>query len=241
MADLQSVMGLLYRADWTQLSMSADVRFERDNEEWGGYHSGSAMLLIAPGGRYRLEHGDESTGHVEGSDGERGWTWWRPNLAPPPSLQVDVNRAPPLLELFRPSGLLSGFTLEVRGPVTACGRNAIAVTATRRTSVEDSPGLRGNSSDRLEVIVDAELGILLSRGHGRTWIVQTSPNSSKPTSARQPGPHTRRGRGSRVSAETRSSAEMSSSSTRISMHEPAYLHGLSTLPAIVVQFCPSFW
>ena len=36
-------------------------------------------------------------------------------------------------------------------------------------------------------------------------------------------------------------AEMSISPTRISMHEPAYLHALLTLPAVVVPFCPSFW
>lgn len=126
MADLQSVIGLLHRADWTQLSMSADVRFERDNdlalsrlramrppgkpgvrlgagpdgwpptweelpdEEWGGYHSGRATLLIAPGGRYRQEFGGEPPGQVRGSDGERGWTWYRSDLAPP-----RCSRSPP--------------------------------------------------------------------------------------------------------------------------------------------------
>ena len=113
MADLQTVIGLLYRADWTRLSLSAAVRSERDGdlalrrlramrpsgfrpgptmrlrpdpgggppimedvpeEELGGYHYGQAELLIAPGGRYRLEHGEE-TGRIDGSDGVRGWTW----------------------------------------------------------------------------------------------------------------------------------------------------------------------
>ncbi len=32
MADLQTVIGLLYRADWTRLSLSADVRSERDGD-----------------------------------------------------------------------------------------------------------------------------------------------------------------------------------------------------------------
>jgi hypothetical protein len=201
-AELQSVIGLLYRADWTQLSLSADVHFERDGdlalsrlratrppgfregpvlrvrenpdggqpireevpeEERGGYHSGRAALLIAPGRRYRLEHGDESTGQVEGSDGERGWTWWRQAPAPPASLQIDVGNEPPFPELFRPSGLLSGFTLDVRGPVTAGGRDAIAVSATPRTSGGRLPRLRDGFFDRLEVIVDAEFGILLRR------------------------------------------------------------------------------
>jgi hypothetical protein len=115
MADLQTVIGLLYRADWTRLSLSAGVRYERDGdlavrclramrpsgfrpgptmrvqpdpgggppimedvpeEELGGYHYGQAELLVAPGGRYRLEHGEE-TGRIDGSDGVRSWTWWR--------------------------------------------------------------------------------------------------------------------------------------------------------------------
>ena len=32
MADLQTVIGLLYRADWTRLSLSAGVRSERDGD-----------------------------------------------------------------------------------------------------------------------------------------------------------------------------------------------------------------
>ena len=202
MADLQTVIGLLYRADWTRLSLSAAVRSERDgdlalrllramrpsgfrpgptmrlrpdpgggppimedvpDEELGGYHYGQAELLIAPGGRYRLEHGEE-TGRIDGSDGVRGWTWWRASLAPPPSLKIDIGEEPPLPELLRPSGLLSGFSLDVRGSVTACGRDAVAVTATpRRDDIGSRPSLRDHSYDRIEVIVDAELGILLRR------------------------------------------------------------------------------
>ena len=202
MADLQTVIGLLYRADWTRLSLSAAVRSERDgdlalrrlramrpsgfrpgptmrlrpdpgggppimedvpDEELGGYHYGQAELLIAPGGRYRLEHGEE-TGRIDGSDGVRGWTWWRAGLAPPPSLEIDIGEEPPLPELLCPSGLLSGFSLDVRGSVTACGRDAVAVTATpRRDDIGSRPSLRDHFYDRIEVIVDAELGILLRR------------------------------------------------------------------------------
>ncbi len=178
MADLQGVIGLLRRADWTRLSMSAEVHFESDRdlalsrlpawehvpgEERGGYHSGRVTLLIAPGGRYRQESGDELPRQVRGSDGERGWIWSRPDLAPPSSLLISVGDEPPFPELFCPSGLLSGFTLEVRGPVTACGRDAISVAATPRTSIGHVPRLRGNSFDRLEAIVDADFGILLRR------------------------------------------------------------------------------
>ncbi len=200
MTDLQGVIGLLYRADWTRLSLSADAHSEIDqdlrmsrvramrppwapegrvwripvvpenspltweeatSEELEGYNSWDTGLLIAPGGRYRQEYRDEPSGRVIGSDGERSWVW-RPQDPAPPEPPVDVGPKPPLRHLFCPSELLDGFTLEVRGPVTACGREAIAVVATPRTSIEPLVRLRaGSLSDRLEVIVDAELGILL--------------------------------------------------------------------------------
>jgi len=56
MAGLPEVIGLLHRADWTRLSLSAEVRFE----------SGRVALLIAPGGHYRMEHQDED-GPVQGT------------------------------------------------------------------------------------------------------------------------------------------------------------------------------
>ena len=127
--DLQDVIGLLYRADWTRLSVSGDVRFESNRdlltsrvratrppwfpegpawrfrkdpedglppweeapgEEPRGYDSGRARMLIAPGGRYRLEYEDELSGQVIGSDGERGWTWHPQDLAPPPYSLLDL-------------------------------------------------------------------------------------------------------------------------------------------------------
>jgi outer membrane lipoprotein-sorting protein len=65
-------------------------------------------------------------------------------------------------ELFCPSCLLGGYTLEVLGPVTAAGREAIAVAATPRRDVLGS-GSAKLPYDRIEVAVDAELGILLRR------------------------------------------------------------------------------
>ena len=69
---------------------------------------------------------------------------------------------PPVPELFCPSCLLGGYTLEELGPVTVAGRDAIAVAATpRRDVLSSDPGHR--SHDRVEVAVDAEFGILLRR------------------------------------------------------------------------------
>ena len=128
------------------------------SEEPGGYHSWHARLLIAPGGRYRQEYLDEPSGRVIGSDGERSWVWHQQEPGPP----VEVRHRPPLHQLLCPSELLGDFTLEVRGPVTACGREGIAVVATPRTGNEYVPRLNASTlSDHLEVIVDAELGILL--------------------------------------------------------------------------------
>ena len=134
-------------------------------EELGGHHFGRATLLIAPGGRYRRESGDEPPGQVNGSDGERGWMWYRPGLAPPAWVPVAADLAPPFPELFCPSELLSGLTLEMPGPVMACGRNALVVVATPRADIGHVPGLRSVLFDRLEMIVDAELGIVLRQ----TW------------------------------------------------------------------------
>ena len=89
--------------------------------------------------------------------------WHRPDLAPPPWVPVAADLAPPFPELFCPSGLLSGLTLEMRGPVTAYGRNGLVVVATPRAGIGHVPRLCSVLFDRLEMIVDAELGILLRR------------------------------------------------------------------------------
>src|SRR5580700_7283894 len=203
MAGLPEVIGLLYRADWTRLSLSAEVRSETDRnllpplspdepsrwyrprpaqtqeEEWSRWHrawpaqqqdgrySWRGTLLIGPGGRWRLEGSvpvrDAGGGAAEGYEGERGWSW-RPSATDgPPPLPVKVNGSyPPVPELLCPSRLLGGYTLEELGPVTVAGRDAIAVAATpRRDALGSSPAQQ--AYDRIEVAVDAALGILLRR------------------------------------------------------------------------------
>ena len=124
-------------------------------------------LLIGPGGRWRLAGSvpgrDAEGGAAEGYDGERGWSWRSSATDGPPPLPVKVNGAyPPVPELLCPSCLLGGYTLEELGPVTVAGRDAIAVAATPRRDVLGS-GPGHWSHDRVEVAVDAELGILLRR------------------------------------------------------------------------------
>ena len=188
MAGLPEVIGLLYRADWTRLSLSAELRSETDREplprlpregrsRWyrawpgqrqdNGRYVARGALLIGPGGRWRLEcpvSGRGAEGEAaEGNDGERGWSWRPPEMGGPPPLPVKVNGAyPPVPELLCPSCLLGGYTLEELGPVTAAGRDAITVAATPRRDVLGS-GSAERPYDRIEVAVDAELGILLRR------------------------------------------------------------------------------
>jgi len=144
MAGLPEVIGLLHRADWTRLSLSAEVRFE----------SGRAALLIAPGGHYRMERQDED-GVVQGNDGQRGWTWWPSGRPEPSAAEVGLDDGRPVAVLFCPQDLLDGYVLEIIGPVTACGRAAIAIAATPRAG--------DRLRERVEAAVDAELGILLRR------------------------------------------------------------------------------
>ena len=199
MAGLPQVIGLLYRADWARLSLSAEVRFEQDGDlarrrenavraesmrrmgfrpgphgwpvteqepedERGGYHRWRAALLIAPGRRYRLEYEGDHGGQADGSDGEQAWTLRPPDPLPLPPPGFEVVSGLPVPALFRPAGLLAGFTLDVGGPVTACGREAIAVTAVpQHGAVGSWTSLRPPACDRVELIVDAETGILLRR------------------------------------------------------------------------------
>ena len=199
MAGLPEVIGLLHRADWTRLSLSAEVRFEQDGDlarrrenavrtesmrrmgfrpgspgmpdveqepdaERDVYHRWHAALLIAPGRRYRLEYEGDHGGQADGSDGEQAWTLRPPDPPPLPPLGFEVVSGLPVPALFRPAGLLARFTLDVGGPVTACGREAIAVTAVpRHGAVGSGTSLRPPACDRVELSVDAETGILLRR------------------------------------------------------------------------------
>ncbi|HJZ26830.1 MAG TPA: hypothetical protein VJ370_11200, partial [Streptosporangiaceae bacterium] len=199
MAGLPEVIGLLHRADWTRLSLSAEVRFEQDGDlarrregavraeamrrygfrpgpygwpfaeqepedERSGYHRWRGALLIAPGRRYRLEYEGDHGDRADGSDGEQAWTLRPPDAAPLPPRDFENGPGLPVPALFRPAGLLARFTLDVGGPVTSCGREAIAVTAVpRHGAVGSGTSLRPPACDRVELIVDAETGILLRR------------------------------------------------------------------------------
>jgi hypothetical protein len=182
MTDTPDLVVLLYRADWTRLSLAAavsttidldlsalrsepDAPQARSGNEWEtatdlqGTETTRSTLLVAPGRRYRYQ-GD---GFIDGSDGDRSWHEVEEDGAWVASLTGDPKASgPPLATLLRPTWLLTGFALENDGPVTACGREALRVVATPRQGIRRDPTARRDQPlDRIEVIVDAELGILL--------------------------------------------------------------------------------
>ena len=134
----------------------------RGGHEWElatevlGTESSRFTLLIAPGRRYR----EQGESYLSGCDGDRSWLavqedggWSVETVGGPES--------PPAPRLLRPSWLLTGFTLEPGGPASVSGRDALRVVATPRLSIGDRPMAGRRRLDRIEVTVDAELGILL--------------------------------------------------------------------------------
>jgi hypothetical protein len=234
---LRDLVGLLYRADWTRLSLTAEVSITRDRDLWRsrfadgppprpwsggqfgpwatpwfgpwfgpprgladedpsvpwqswespdeadpwgprtdgrewelatevlGTESRRFTLLIAPGGRYR----EQGESHLSGCDGERSWHAvpdddGRSVEATGGGWTVEATggpEPPPTARLLRPSWLLTGFTLEPGGPATVSGRDVLRVVATPRPGTENRRVVRRRPLDRVEVAVDAELGILL--------------------------------------------------------------------------------
>jgi hypothetical protein len=139
------LVSLVYRADWTQLTLSAV--------------SGDGVdVLVAPGRRYRVASGDGLTG----CDGDRPW---RADARDAQDGADEVHWVsgpePPLPSLLCPAWLLINSRLEVRGAARACGRAAYRVEVTRRAGRTGPHTPAQFRAGRAEVLVDAELGILL--------------------------------------------------------------------------------
>jgi hypothetical protein len=135
--DEHDLVGLLHRADWTLLSLSAEV-------------SNGSSVLIAPGRRYRYQSAD----YVTGCDGGRPWELPADDEDPDGSVHWVSGPRAPLPRLLCPDWLLEDYALEVEGPVRAWGRDAFDVVVTER-------GQRDGSAGPIRVVVDAELGILI--------------------------------------------------------------------------------
>ena len=173
---MTDLVGLLYRADWTRLSLAAEVSVRRDldldraqteaavappGHEWEmatdqlGTKTRRSTLLIEPGRRYR-EQGED---HAGGCDGDRSWLAIREGDGW--NVEADDGPEPPLPPMLRPSWLLTGYTLEVSEPVTVGEREALRLVATPRPGIRSRASAGTRPLDRVEMLVDAGLGILL--------------------------------------------------------------------------------
>lgn len=185
-ATLRDVVALLYRADWTTLSLSATLT------SWTDYELRRRMrgmrppegperelpvtehrkhLLVAPGGKYRVSETGQDGQLREISDGK---TTWVIQAGPPRTAgEARAEQWPSgrslagVLDPLSAAWLLSRYTLELAGTAGAEGRPAYQMVARPRPLMAGRPGAEPG---QLHVLVDAELGILLRREelfHGR--------------------------------------------------------------------------
>jgi hypothetical protein len=123
---------------------------------------GDVALRVAPGLRFRVDAADGRW--AGGCDGSRIWQW-RANAPSDAWARFDDRPRPPAEVLLAPSWLLSGDALTIEGTVTVCGRDGVLVSAVppgrRRPSRIAQHRHRVGWYERVTVVVDSELGILL--------------------------------------------------------------------------------
>ena len=189
-AGLPEVIGLLYRADWTRLSLSAGLRSDTDGEplprlsrdgrsRWSrawpgqrqddGRYVGRGALLIGPGGRWRLEcrvpgggAGDRPLRVMTASAAGRGGRWNRWLPAGPGRGGRCLSAAARVVLPVLPARRVHPGSAGAgdRRPPRRDRRRGHAAARRGQRSV---PGHDRISHDRIEAAVDAELGILLRR------------------------------------------------------------------------------
>ena len=123
-----------------------------DDEDRGAVHS-DCGLLIAAGGRYRLQYSHETVVVCDGQyewDISDGMAHRRRGAGPGSKFRG----------LLTPQWLIACYELQITGVESAGGRTAIQVTGTPRWASSRRRGLY-HLLDRVEVLIDAELGILL--------------------------------------------------------------------------------
>jgi hypothetical protein len=159
----RELVGLLYRADWTKLSLSGTVTgsepvvdtvitLQSDGPPsgpWPRDDGAECALSIAPGGRFRAESADGAW--ALGCDGARMWHWFRDR---PPGTSVlfgfggDDRPRPPYQSLLVPSWLLTEYSLRVvDGVLTVGGRPGVRVLGTQR-QVTEAPSRFGGRLGR---------------------------------------------------------------------------------------------
>jgi hypothetical protein len=134
------VIRLVHRADWTRLNLAAEV------------NDGSRVLL-APGRRYRVQ----SLDGAYGCDGER--PWHLPASHEDRGTHRIEGPKAPLPMLLGPAWLLRSSRLDVRGRVTACGRDALHVVATERPGIMDPVRRHGLRPGDFRVNIPSDLRV----------------------------------------------------------------------------------
>ena len=144
MTDVRDLVGLLQRADWTRLSLSAEV-------------NDGSVVLVLPGMRYWYQTAE----YLTGCDGGRPWEMSGDDDDRGGSVHWISGPEAPLARLLCPAWLLEGSRLELRGRTRVCGREALDVVMTERPSLGGGH-VPGDGPPRpVEVVVDAESGFLL--------------------------------------------------------------------------------
>jgi hypothetical protein len=173
----------LYRADWTRLSLSARAAQSRDKDVYRLLY-GRAMaerarglgpgarfarlpddrepgqewpvtelrFVMAPGGRYSIAGGAPVV-----CDGEAAWLIQGGTARRLP----DGARRPPMPGLLAPRWVIACYDLTLTGSAEVAGRPVHRVTGTPRPAITGRNGRNYELLDRVDVLVDAELGILL--------------------------------------------------------------------------------
>jgi hypothetical protein len=165
------LVALFYHADWTRLSLSAEVHELSDwalrsemrkpahptftwvsmalpPGDWRP-HEHRARLRIAPGGRYLV--GILTAWDAENPPDHDGVLRTRYGIRP--------GLPPPYPEVLWPSRLLNGFTLRLAERVQVAGRPMLRVIATPASGVWRADEYK--RPERIEVTADAETGILV--------------------------------------------------------------------------------
>jgi hypothetical protein len=190
--DLPELAALLYRADWTRLSLRGELvrRFDRaaiellnappgrrtdwtDPDSAPQWRETASSVLVAPGGRFRVQNkAREDRPDLTVCDGESCWRL----LGDWAERQEASLGDPELAKLLDPSWLLAWYLLELSGTGGAVGTADTSGRAAYRITARSRPArLQHKLPERIDALVDAELGILLwleAAQHGR--LIETS-------------------------------------------------------------------
>ncbi len=166
MASTRTLVPLIYRADWTQWSVSAEVHSRRSQPFGRPYWARTSYrLLIAPGGRYRVEP-ISMPGHPRKPEDEQpslivcdGRNCWVVRGQEGDAGPADASRTP-MDDVIRPRWLLPRVRLSTPDLADFGGRAAYHARGEPRQPRGTGANDRWSRS-AVDLHIDAELGMLL--------------------------------------------------------------------------------